>query len=275
MCKIFAVAGLKNKDAELDQFAKAILPYMTAGDNDAVGYAAFSDELFGERWLNTELALTKQTSRPLHSKTNPRLVYEPQSNKFGDTTPVNPVKAMILHSRYATCGKGLANTHPFVSEDGKTALIHNGVVQTRGLDLRTSTCDSEGILNAYTDVDVSNTHGNIQTVFNRVKGAFACAVLTEDNIGDKYLDLFRNDQYPTLYACYVDQLDATVYCTEAYMIENALKDLGWTSETMMKVLDNSYLRIDAVTGEVLVNMEVKREIVRRIAAKSKKKGKKK
>lgn len=262
MCKILALAGVKKEnDDNVEKLAKTILPYMTAQDNDAVGYAAFKDRLYGERWLNVNNALQVRPT-PLLKTLNynlERKLSAERYNRFGDRHGANHLSSMILHSRFATCGAGLENTHPFVSEDKKTALIHNGVVNTRGLTLKNSTCDSEGILNEYLKHNVSNNPDNIQAIFNKVKGAFACAVLTEDYSGRKYMDLFRNDQYPTLYTCYVKEVDTLVFCTDPAMLENAVQDLGWSMEQMLYVEDNSYLRLDAKTGEVIINREVKKQ----------------
>lgn len=270
-----AIAGVKpDKAPNVLKLAKAILPYMTAEDNDAVGYAAIKDRLCGERWLNVNQAFGPRSGHKLYTKTNERLEASPQQNSFGDRFGINTTSAMILHARYATCGKGIENTHPFVSEDGKTALIHNGVIGTRGLEFITSTCDSEGILNEYLKHDVSNNPDNIQKVFNKLTGAFACAVLTEDSNGKRYLDLFRNAEYPTLFCSYVSELGTMIFCTKPDMLENAVKDLGWSMETMHMVKDNSYIRMDAKTGEYVIAKEVKKERIIRLTLK-KKKGKKK
>jgi hypothetical protein len=175
---------------------------------------------------------------------------------------MNHTGALILHSRFATCGGELFNAHPFVSQSGKTALVHNGVVSPRGLEFITSQCDSEGILNEYVRADVSNNPKEIQKVYNKLKGAFACAVLTEDANGKKYLDLFRNDTYPTLFTTYVDELATNVFSTIPDMIENAVQDLGWSMDMMHSVKDNSYLRLDAVTGLIVEEFEVKKEVTR-------------
>lgn len=273
MCKITAVAGVSKANHDnLWKFAHAILPSMTVEDRDAVGYAAFRDTLYGERWLNPNIALVSRPMRCVGKlSTSKELVEDARYSSFGKPQ-VNHVSSLILHSRFATCDATLENAHPFVSLDGKTALIHNGVVSPRGLEYITSTCDSEGILNEYVTQDVANNPKNIQKVVNKLTGQFACAVLTEDNYGKKYMDLFRNDQYPTLFTAYVDELGTNVFCTLPQYIEDAVTSLGWSMGTMFQVKDNTYMRFDAVTGLLLQEFEVVKErVVRRMAAKKGKK----
>lgn len=57
--------------------------------------------------------------------------------------------ALIIHGRTATCGVSLENTHPMV--DGRTALVHNGVVDSGLWDYNKTTCDSELLLLAFND----------------------------------------------------------------------------------------------------------------------------
>jgi hypothetical protein len=245
---------------------------MTAEDKDAVGYASFRDSLYGERWVNPTMALDKRPSRSLGKlSTSTTLIEDERYNSFGKPQ-VNHASSLILHARFATCDGGISNAHPFVSQDGKTALIHNGVIDTRGLDYITSTCDSEGILNEYVKHDVRNIPENIQKVVNKINGVYACAVLTEDDNGKKYLDLFRNNQYASLYTCYIDELGTNVFSTIPEIIENTVYDLGWHMDSMFQVANNSFIRFDAVTGLILEEFEVKKErAVRRVAAKKGKK----
>lgn len=245
---------------------------MTIEDRDAVGYAAFRDSLYGERWLNPQIALTTRPTRSIGKLSTSEQMFEDSRYSSFGKPQVNHVTSLILHSRFATCDPVLSNAHPFVSQDGKTALIHNGVIQTRGLEYITSTCDSEGILNEYVNQDVANNPSNIQKVVNKLTGAFACAVLTENSAGKKYMDLFRNDQYPTLFTCYIDELGTNVFCTLPEYIENAVTELGWSMDTIHQVKNNSYMRLDAITGLIVEEFEViKERTVRRVAAKRKRK----
>jgi glucosamine 6-phosphate synthetase-like amidotransferase/phosphosugar isomerase protein len=277
MCKILTIAGIKkDKTKVVDAFVKASIPFLTADDKDAVGYAALSDKLYGERWVNVNTAFKSSYVSQFQTKPDGVSVEDIRYNKFGDRFGANHTSAMIVHSRFATCDLGIENTHPFVSQDGNTALIHNGVIKTKGLEYRTSTCDSEGILNEYVKQDVTNKPGNIQTIFNKVNGAFACAVLTKANTGEYFLDLFRNDQYPTLYSSYIPELEATVYATTAEIIENTCVQLGYHMEPLYYVMDNSFIRINAKTGEVIKYIKsIEKEKQERLVAKRKKKGKRK
>lgn len=255
MCKNMMIAGLKTEVAEKDlwKFLVAAVPFMSANDKDGMGYAAIGkDGLFGERWLNPKDAFNYHTQ---FSKRDAEIEKEFQGtldgtkryNKFGK---ISSPYAVLFHSRMATCGVNLDNTHPFVSVDGTTALIHNGVVNSHEVSNLTSTCDSELILNSYMGADVRITPNNIQKIGDQISGSYACGVLTKDSEGRDVLDLFRNDTN-MLYAAYVKELEAIVYCTTAEIIRNTCKKLKWKHGSIFKVNAEKLIRIDAKTGKFI------------------------
>lgn len=259
MCKNMMIAGLKTEVAEKDlwKFLVAAVPFMSANDKDGMGYAAIGkDGLFGERWLNPKDAFNYRTQ---FSKRDAEIEKEFQGaldgtkryNKFGK---VSDAFAVIFHSRMATCGVNLENTHPFVSSDGSTALIHNGVVNSQEVSNLSSTCDSELILNSYMGADVRINPNNIQTIGNQISGSYACGVLTKDSSGKDVLDIFRNDTN-MLYAAYVKELDAIVYCTTSEIIRNTCKKLKWKHGSIFKVTAEKLIRIDAKTGKFMSQHE--------------------
>ena len=263
MCKVLAISGIKSAyRTHLEKFAKTMLPYLSEHDNDSVGYAAqTASGLFGERWLNPMSALkpvvTKEEDTEVAKMFKGVLTKEKTSNSFGAIS-WKDIHALIFHARYATSAKGLKNAHPFVSKDKKTALIHNGIVDPTGLTNLTSTCDSEVILNEYTRRNVSENPSKIKKVTKKLAGYFACAVLTETNNG-KYLDLFRDNSSAKLYGTYIKELDAVVFCTEVSIIAKTCSDLGWNMGQVMRVKNNTFIRLDAVTGEVLDAHKIKKK----------------
>jgi hypothetical protein len=258
MCKVLAVAGIKSENVEkLWQFLIEATPYMTANDKDGVGYSAQYDRgLFGERWLypNDSWKLrtphTKKEAATMKEFNN-ALQCPPRYNNYGDTSKSGVTHAVTLHSRMATCGKGLDNTHPFVSQDGKTSLIHNGIISnSKTLTNLTSTCDSETILNEYTSFDVTGVPQGIDLVAGKLRGYYACAVLTTDANGNQYMDIFK-DETANLVATYIPQLDAMVFCTKADIVKDACKKLKWKWRTFFEVKAGEMIRINAVTGAVV------------------------
>lgn len=254
-----AIAGIKPEVAKenLWRFLQAARPFMTATDRDGVGFAAMSKTgIWGERWFDPTQAWSKESRKPwtkkddeIKKKFKGALISDKGYNNFGaehaygDTT-----SAVIYHSRMATCEKTLENVHPFVREN--TALIHNGVISNdKDFEKITSTCDSESILNQYHKLDVANNPDGIEKVAQSLQGAYACAVLTIATDGKRYLDLFRNR--PFVFAVFVDQLDTVVFCTNDDIIRAACKELGWECGASFKLKDDSLLRFDCDTGEVV------------------------
>src|SRR5690606_14634206 len=145
----------------------------------------------------------------------------------------------------------LSNVHPFVSGDGKTALIHNGVITNHDLlTKKFSTCDSEVILHEYDDCSVKDEISKIQQVADNLWGWYACAVISQNSDGKWLLDIFKEMQ-ANVTVTYVHQLDSVVFCTDGEMIKEACKRLKWQYSTILDVEPDVIIRHDAMTGEVL------------------------
>ncbi len=83
---------------------------------------------------------------------------------------------LIIHGRAASPNTpiNVHNTHPFISEDGKMALIHNGCVYStmgRYKNIAPCTCDSQLLLLAYQE-------GGIDEVSKFIGGKFAFMALS-------------------------------------------------------------------------------------------------
>lgn len=254
MCKNLFVSGIKPEVAKkkLWDFLIAATPYMTENDQHGLGYAALSSSgLWGERWLDPKESWKFRTEwssgdELVKTRFGATVEGEPKYNSFGTADP-DTTYAVILHARMATCEKGLKNTHPFVS--GNVALIHNGIIRnTHALKNITSTCDSECILNEYTDRDVMNVPDNISKVTEALRGYYACGVLHKAADGVDYLDIFRSSQ-ADLNACYIEELDAVVVCTRTSIITSTCKDLKWKHGNFFKIKDEVMVRLNAKTGE--------------------------
>lgn len=255
MCKILAMAGIKLENLENAwKFIHEASDKMTFHpERDGVGYAAMTaaGSLFGERWVDPKDAF-KNRYEPSEAENaalrdfGKAFVRSVEYSRFGEFAP-ELMTSIILHSRYATSPKGLVNTHPFV-KDG-VALIHNGVVTNeRELKYEMSSCDSEGILHAYLDDEVSRDPQNIEYVAQAVQGSYACAVLGTD-ADSAYLDIFKNE-VTSLVACRIKELDTIVFCTNMEIINRTCAALHFTVEFSFWVRGGYLLRLNQNTGAV-------------------------
>jgi hypothetical protein len=247
------MAGIKpaKQDAAW-RFAQAALPTMTQMDKDGVGYVAgHRGEIFGERWLKPKHAFRNRdgigpADRKLLHMFGPAVSAEPVYNSFGSLR--EQASAILLHSRMATCARGLANTHPFVQ--GNTALIHNGVISNAAaLKNLTSTCDSECILNAYVDSDVSGDAKRIGEVAKALRGYYACGVITNAS-GRQVVDIFK-DERASLHVAYVDALETYVFATTPEILRAASKKSKMRLSALRPVNAGYLIRLDAASGATI------------------------
>lgn len=256
MCKIMLIPGSKDALA-LNKFMRAAFPHLTEDDDDAFGYAAVSPTtgLFGERWTDMDSVFQLNASYSDADNTLIGMLGEAihvpdkatSYNKFG--VLATDAHSVILHGRYATCGKGLENAHPFVSKD--TALVHNGVIQNAvALNLNTqSTCDSEVILELYKKHDVRENMEHVQAVADELSGWYACGVLTKKS-GRWILDVFRDAQ-AQLYVTWIAELGTMVFCTSEEIILKTCLYANMTPGTIFKVQTETLTRIDCLSGNVI------------------------
>lgn len=255
MCKIMMLAGIKPEKTELAwKLISAAVSPMSKHDKDGLGYAAItrSGDVFAERWLNPKDAFkTRQALTPTDKRLKSLLgdaVELSESYSVDGTLQPSKAVSIMLHTRMATCTKGIENTHPFVS--GNTALIHNGVINNAySLTNITSTCDSEVILNEYVKHDVSGIPDAIERVAMALQGYYACGVLGNAESGP-YLDVFK-DERAKLVAGYVKELDCVVFCTNAEILSTACKKAKMTLQAVHVIKAGYLIRLDAVTGRRL------------------------
>lgn len=255
ICKNLMIAGIKPAhEAAALEFMFAATPFISENDRDGLGYAAQNEKgVFGERWINPKEAFVYRTPFSKKDKEIKETFVNvldgaPRYNKWGKVG--KSFHALLLHARMATCAVDIGNTHPFVSEDGKTALIHNGIVRSYTLKNVTSTCDTELLLNSYVGNGVAKDPTAVQAMAKEIQGSYACGVLTVDAEGKQVMDIFRNNT-SSLYAAYVKELDAIVYCTNIDIVRKTCRKLKWKVGSTFKFADNKIIRIEAKTGVML------------------------
>lgn len=261
MCKIFVMSGItkETREAANKLILKMADKMSDYRNKDGLGYAAITEEgkLFGERWLNNDKAFQE---RPKPSEEHLQLAKDLEElfmesvevsevyNSFGKIE-MDKIAGITLHTRLATSGKEFYNTHPFV--DGNTSLIHNGVISNVDeLVLKQSTCDSEAILNAYTEYDVMNNPKAIQDVAHRLRGYYACGVFSKDKKNRVILDLFKSEG-ASLYSGFIKELNTFAFTTDYDDLASACRAVGLTLEGKYKVRHGRLFRFNPLTGGVM------------------------
>lgn len=264
MCKIAIMPYIPEQHAKTAMaLARSLTDPLTARDRDAFGVAAVSgNSLYTGRWLPDNAWSAPRVRRqapPPYSNLLP--VARPPAGLVTGRLPSKP-QALLLHARFATSGKALTDAHPHTSPDGRTTLIHNGVVDTATLDLRRTQCDSEGILNAYTDASVSEDPANLQSALDRVSGYYALGVLTYTK-GRWVCDIVRDDRAALEYVALPTLGTGTgIYITDRTILAVAARKLGIKTGAHYTVAPNSHLRIDCATGAELYSGEITPLIVK-------------
>ncbi|MBR2999904.1 MAG: glutamine--fructose-6-phosphate transaminase (isomerizing) [Oscillospiraceae bacterium] len=102
----------------------------------------------------------------------------------------------IGHTRWATHGAPTeTNAHPHVSNNGKFAVVHNGIIENY-LDLKKSLIgrgyrfdsetDTEVIVHLLEDCDTGNTRTAIMKAASQLRGSYALGVISADEPGTVY-----------------------------------------------------------------------------------------
>lgn len=250
MCKIAIIPHIKQgTEEQAYDLAIALTPYMTKNDSDGFGIASLGDNgLFTERWTDVNDAWMHRDKRGPVTLLDQ--AFDDASDYAFTGTASSRTYALMLHARMATTPLGINNTHPFMSDDGKTALIHNGVIHNATqLGLKNTTCDSEAILLRYQDYDMANNLLRVQDLADDLVGYYACGVFSNSAEG-WILDIFK-DTGAQLSAVYVNELETYVYCTRAEFVIDACADVGLTVGKVRDVKANVAIRYNALTGEVL------------------------
>lgn len=269
MCKLLLIPHVPaGKSKEAWRLARAITPAMTRGDDDGFGYAAITTELnekgqehmLMEKWLFPKDAWSNGVPAEFEGLESAlqggldSVTYQHAGLPLSHDGKRPGVKALMLHSRFSTCGGGVENSHPFILEDKDgpwAALVHNGVVNTMGLRMEQSTCDSEALLNKLRDEHVAYVVEALQTALDAIKGYYAFGAMWLTYEDGWVMDVVK-DSTAQLSAVFVHELGAIVYATSADQVEGACKKLKWRRPRIAKMRNNTRVRYSVNTGKVLI-----------------------
>jgi hypothetical protein len=253
-----------------EEFMRRMAKPMSTTNKDGIGYSAVASdgELFSQRWLNnsqffdkTEV-MTPAISEQLASFASrlPKGALELNYSEFGNIN-FQDVKSVTMHTRFATCGREFANTHPFIDAD--TSLIHNGSISNAfsthyrvGLDInKISTCDSEAALQTYLKLGVNLDTSQAKKWLDLLTGSWAFGILSRNQQNNRILDVIRGTSM--LYYMEVDGI-GKIFTTNDDDAKAVIKDMGLTyvKEPIFVASDEMY-RYDAITGEFLDTVDIK------------------
>ena len=102
---------------------------------------------FGAAWITKDGRLAwRKSSSPLISGQLPAWADSFEASRHAEMP--SDGGWLLIHGRTATCGVNLENTHPML-DNGRAALVHNGVVRSDSIHNVETTCDSELLLRAW------------------------------------------------------------------------------------------------------------------------------
>lgn len=269
MCKLLIMTGI-TEGLVAEEFMRRMAVPMSRYNSHGIGYTAVGEdgELFSQRWLNndqffdrsnvmiTEIA---EALKPYESRL-PKGALENNYSELGNVDLAR-AKTVTMHTRFATCGREFANTHPFIDQD--TSLIHNGSITNAfsttyrvGLDLnKISTCDSEAALQAYLLSKVDSDPTKAKEWLDLLSGSWAFGILARNEQGNRILDVVKGSS--NLYYMEIEGI-GKVFTTDDDDAKAVVKDMGlnFTKEAFRLVNDEMY-RFDTTTGKMLASIDIK------------------
>lgn len=267
MCKLLLMTGI-TEGRVAEEFMKRMAIPMSTFNKDGIGYTGVNPDgsLFSQKWLNNEhfFDLTKVMTPEIREQLEPfrdRLPRGALNQNYMElgTPDFENVRTITMHTRMATCEKGIRNTHPFIDED--TSLVHNGVIRnadTLGVN-KISTCDSEAALQTYLQEGVASDTKKALKWLDRLSGGWAFGILSRNEQGNRVLDVVRGGSM--LYYMEIEGL-GSVFTTNDDDAKGVAKEMGlkFVKDPYLMSFDSMY-RFDAVTGEMLEEVEIKKKWV--------------
>ena len=263
MCKLLLMTGITEPLVAKEFMSRISVP-MSRSNRDGIGYTAVKKDgsIFSERWHNNhsfmeyDSIMTPDVASQLQAfkKRLPHGALNTNYSSYGDVDMTN-MTTVTMHTRFATCGKEFANTHPFIYND--VSLVHNGTIRNSiSLDVnKISTCDSESALQTYINTGVSNDYSKAKTWLDMLSGSWAFGILSNNVDNKRILDVVRGTS--SLYHSQVEGL-GSVFVTDKDDLISIAKDMSLNILTEPTLLEmDSMFRFDAISGELLQTIDIK------------------
>jgi predicted glutamine amidotransferase len=257
MCKVAGVTHVtdENRD-DVWVFMQLLAELISLGNDDGLGYASFdkAGNVFGEKWLINKTAFKDLTQIKKMNAEKMSRIY----TYFGDKVVKDEAQAIILHTRAATCGKGIENTHPFINDTDKptVAIIHNGMIYNhQKFPRKYSTCDSEVIAHLYEANKVGSSISKLNEFTEEMQGWFTVLALSKDDSGKMVMDAFSDSG--RLGSYFIKELNTRIYSTYADDVAKVARSLGLTPVDMEQIKPDTAFRIDVLTGEQIEFSKIK------------------
>lgn len=263
MCKLLLMTGI-TEPLVAKEFMNRISVPMSRSNRDGIGYTAVKSDgsLFSERWHNNnsfmqyDSIMTPDVASQLQAYKN-RLPYGALNTTYSNygNVDMSDMTTVTMHTRFATCGKEFANTHPFIFND--VSLVHNGTIRNSTiLDVnKISTCDSESALQTYIEMGVANDSNKAKSWLDMLTGSWAFGILSRNVDNKRILEVVRGTS--SLYHSQVEGL-GSVFVTDKDDLISIAKDMSiniLTEPTLLEV--DSMFRFDAISGELLQTIDIK------------------
>lgn len=273
MCKLLIMTGI-SESRVAKKFMEGMAVPMSKLNQHGIGYTAAKSngDIFSERWLNNpsfmryDSVMTPDIAKKLERFASRLPVGALDSNysSFGEID-YDDMRTVTMHTRMATCGREFANTHPFIYND--VSLVHNGVIRnaftsnwSKGLDVnKISTCDSEAALQTYINERVQYDSSKAKGWLDLLTGSWAFGILSRNADNLRLLDVVRGSSL--LYEMEIEGL-GKVFTTDkddALLVVRDLQ-LSLIKEPTFVTMDSMF-RFNAVTGELIEEIDVKPKVV--------------
>lgn len=258
MCKVAMVGKVDDQNrSDVWVFMQLLGELMSEGNTDGLGYAAFDKQgnIFGEKWLINKMAFKDLTLGKSFNMVKTDRIYQNFGNVVRDEA-----QGIILHTRMATCERGIQNTHPFVDNIDKPtiAIIHNGMIwNDQMFKKKYSTCDSEVIAHLYKENEVPLDLTNLNKFTTKMNGWYTVLTLAKDANGTLVMDAFSDTG--RLGSYYIRELGTRVYSTRADDVYKVAKELGMTPASKEEMNRNTAFRINVLTGEQITHTTFKNQ----------------
>lgn len=255
MCKVAAVSKITPENREdVWTFMMLLAQLISQGNNDGLGYASLDGEgkLFGEKWLVNETAFQDLSAIKNVTSENITKIYD----CFGKVNR-DDARAIILHTRAATCTKAIQNTHPFVDDkDNPTvATLHNGIINNHMQFVKKySSCDSEVLAHLYFGNKVLNDLGNLNNFIKQIRGWYTVLNLGVRPDGTPVMDAYSDSGYLGSY--FIKEFGTRIWSSSGRDIWEVAKALGLTAIDHKALKAGTAMRISVETGEIIAGLRL-------------------